>query len=188
MSSVPMLNWKTLRQANRVAVALRWARTLESSTHLIKDGDITRLPIDRTETYMIVSGVPTIYPNGSAMTCDVQINGWRDIVTVDIPIDLYLSLPMVTVLQSGAPAALMACSCACSICEERTDQYILTDDEHPLIHCLDCDRSLRADIAEAWAGLDSMRQKDACLECDGGNLSEGQFRKCYACAAHDYYE
>ena len=124
MSSVPMLNWKTLRQANRCAVALRWERTLESSTHLIKDGDITRLPIDRTETYMIVSGVPTIYPNGSAMTCDVQINGWRDIVTVDIPIDLYLSLPMM--------------------------------------------------------------ENVSCPECDGGNLSEGQFRKCYDCAAHDY--
>ena len=123
MSSVPILNWKTLTQANRAAVALRWERPLES-THLIKDGDITRLPIDRTETYMIVSGVPTIYPNGSAMTCDVQINGWRDIVTVDIPIDLYLSLPMM--------------------------------------------------------------ENVSCPECDGGNLSEGQFRKCYDCAAHDY--
>ena len=93
MSSVPILNWKTLTQANRAAVALRWDRTLESNTHLI-NGDLSRLPIDRTETYMIVSGVPTIYPNGSAMTCDVQINGWRDIVTVDIPISFYLTLPM----------------------------------------------------------------------------------------------
>ena len=93
MSSVPILNFKTLTQANRAAVALRWDRTLESNTHLI-NGDLSRLPIDRTETYMIVSGVPTIYPNGSAMTCDVQINGWRDNVTVDITIDLYLSLPM----------------------------------------------------------------------------------------------
>jgi len=112
-----MLNWKTLRQANRAAVALRWERTLES-THLIKDGDISRLPIDRTETYMIVSGVPTIYPNGSAMTCDVQINGWRDIVTVDIPIDLYLSLPMME-------------SVSCPECDGRN----LTEDES---RCYDC--------------------------------------------------
>jgi len=124
MSSVPMLNWKTLRQANRAAVVLRW-RSLESNTHLIKDGDITRLPIDREEPYMVVAAEPVDFRNGSAMRCEIRINGWRDIVTVDIPIDLYLSLPM-------------------------------------------------------------MENVNSCRECDGGNLSEGQFRKCYDCAAQDY--
>jgi hypothetical protein len=118
MSSVPILNWKTLTQANRVAVALRWERTLESNTHLIKDGDITRLPIDREEPYMVVAAEPVDFRNGSAMRCEIRINGWRDIVTVDIPIDLYLSLPMME-------------KASCPECDGRN----LTEDES---RCYDC--------------------------------------------------
>ena len=99
MSSVPILNWKILNQANLAAASLNW-RTLESNTHLI-NGDLSRLPIDRPAPYMVVSAVPVNYRSGSAMRCEIRINGFDDRATLDVALPIFVNLPRMTLLQKN---------------------------------------------------------------------------------------
>ena len=85
---VRLLIWETLQQANRAAIANGWNRTL----------DIKNLAIDKTEKYPIGFDMIHEYSNGVAMRCEIMINAWADRIWIDIPMELFMALPLRTIV------------------------------------------------------------------------------------------